>query len=119
MEGSISVLLSSALLIHFLLVKSLSTFEYVQLNGKDMGMNIRRAETILSLLDAKDNIQEVRDKAAAYHDKRVQFSRWDNTRHPALRRPFLPIVVHPKTYQKQLALKDFDDFDPRETSTAS
>lgn len=33
--------------------------------------------------------------------------------------PFFQSQSPPKTYQKQLALKDFDDFDPRETSTAS
>ncbi|OVA08507.1 Epsin domain [Macleaya cordata] len=47
-------------------ISSLSSFKYVEPNGKDMGINIRkRAETILSLLSDKAKIQEVRDKAAA------------------------------------------------------
>lgn len=53
-------------------MKSLSSFEYVEPNGKDMGINVRKkAETIVSLLNNKDKIQAVRSKAAANRDKYV------------------------------------------------
>jgi len=55
-----------------LLVKSLSSFEYVEPNGKDMGINVRKkVESIVSLLNNKEKIQEVRNKAAANRDKYV------------------------------------------------
>lgn len=54
--------------LHF--VQSLSSFEYVEPNGKDMGINVRKkAENIVALLNDKDKIQEVRNKAAANRDK--------------------------------------------------
>ncbi|KAI8547112.1 hypothetical protein RHMOL_Rhmol07G0169300 [Rhododendron molle] len=50
--------------------KSLASFEYVEPNGKDMGINVRKkAEAIVSLLNNKDKIQEVRNKAAANREK--------------------------------------------------
>lgn len=53
-----------------MLAKSLSSFEYVEPNGKDSGLNVRKkAETIVGLLNNKDKIQEVRNKAAANRDK--------------------------------------------------
>lgn len=53
-------------------MKSLSSFEYVEPSGKDMGINVRKkAETIVALLNNKDKIQEVRSKAAANRDKYV------------------------------------------------
>lgn len=54
------------------LIKSLASFEYVEPSGKDLGINVRKkAETIVHLLNNKDKIQEVRDKAAANRDKYV------------------------------------------------
>lgn len=51
-------------------MKSLSSFEYVEPSGKDLGINVRKkAENIIALLNNKDKIQEVRNKAAANHDK--------------------------------------------------
>lgn len=53
-------------------MKSLSSFEYVEPSGKDVGINVRKkAETIFALLNNKDKIQEVRNKAAANRDKYV------------------------------------------------
>lgn len=53
-----------------LLLKSLTSFEYVEPNGKDMGINVRKkAENIVALLNNKEKIQEVRDKASANRDK--------------------------------------------------
>lgn len=52
------------------MVKALTSFEYVEPNGKDLGINVRKkAETIVALLNNKDKIQEVRNKAAANRDK--------------------------------------------------
>lgn len=52
------------------LVKALSSFEYVEPSGKDMGINVRKkVETIIALLNDKDKIQEARNKAAANRDK--------------------------------------------------
>lgn len=54
----------------FVFVKALSGFEYVEPNGKDVGINVRKkAETILTLLNDKQKIQAARDKAAATRDK--------------------------------------------------
>ncbi|XP_024163253.1 clathrin interactor EPSIN 1 isoform X2 [Rosa chinensis] len=55
---------------HTFQISSLSSFEYVEPSGKDMGINVRKkAETIVALLNNKDKIQEVRNKAAANQDK--------------------------------------------------
>ncbi|KAF5196305.1 clathrin interactor EPSIN, partial [Thalictrum thalictroides] len=55
---------------HTFQISSLASFEYVEPNGKDMGINVRKkAETITGLLSNKDKIQEVRNKAAANRDK--------------------------------------------------
>ncbi|KAF9613518.1 hypothetical protein IFM89_008435 [Coptis chinensis] len=55
---------------HTFQISSLSSFEHVEPNGKDTGINVRKkAETISGLLSNKDKIQEVRNKAAANRDK--------------------------------------------------
>ncbi|KAL5786306.1 hypothetical protein ACOSQ2_008698 [Xanthoceras sorbifolium] len=55
---------------HTFQISALSSFEYVEPNGKDMGINVRKkAETIAALLNNKDKIQEVRNKAAANREK--------------------------------------------------
>ncbi|XP_059657111.1 clathrin interactor EPSIN 1-like [Cornus florida] len=60
---------------HSFQISSLSSFEYVELNGKDMGINVRKkVENIVSLLNNKDKIKEVRNKAAANRDKYVGLS---------------------------------------------
>lgn len=51
-------------------LKSLTTFEYVEPNGKDMGINVRKkAENVVALLNNKEKIQEVRSKATANREK--------------------------------------------------
>ncbi|KAH1093777.1 hypothetical protein GLYMA_14G091600v4 [Glycine max] len=63
------------LIIYFGLVKALSSFEYVEPSGKDVGLNVRKkAENIVSLLNDKDKIHEVRNKAAANRDKYIGVS---------------------------------------------
>ena len=60
------------LLLSFFMYKSLASFEYVEPSGKDVGINVRKkAETIVTLLNDKDKIQEVRNKAAVNRDKYV------------------------------------------------
>ncbi|OVA11369.1 Epsin domain [Macleaya cordata] len=61
---------------HTFQISSLSGFEYVEpSNGKDMGINVRKkVETILALLNDKNKIQEVRNKAAANRDKYIGLS---------------------------------------------
>lgn len=55
---------------YVVICKSLSSFEYVELSGKDMGINVRKkAENIAALLNNKDKIQEVRNKASANREK--------------------------------------------------
>ncbi|XP_042492342.1 clathrin interactor EPSIN 1-like [Macadamia integrifolia] len=60
---------------HTFQISSLSGFEYVEPNGKDMGINVRKkAENLLALLNNKDKIQGVREKAAANRDKYIGLS---------------------------------------------
>lgn len=55
---------------HTFQISSLASFEYVEPSGKDVGINVRKkAETIVTLLNDKDKIQEVRNKAAANKEK--------------------------------------------------
>ncbi|XAR70817.1 hypothetical protein NMG60_11027821 [Bertholletia excelsa] len=55
---------------HTYQISSLASFEYVEPSGKDMGINVRKkAENIVALLNNRDRIQEVRNKAAATRDK--------------------------------------------------
>ncbi|XP_015691392.1 clathrin interactor EPSIN 1-like isoform X2 [Oryza brachyantha] len=51
-------------------IAKLTRFEYLEPNGKDVGLNVRKkAETVLALLDDREKLQEVREKAAATRDK--------------------------------------------------
>ncbi|XP_038695245.1 clathrin interactor EPSIN 1-like isoform X1 [Tripterygium wilfordii] len=55
---------------HTMQISSLTGFEYVEPNGKDVGLNVRKkAENIVSLLNNREKIQETRNKAAANRDK--------------------------------------------------
>ncbi|KAJ0971409.1 hypothetical protein J5N97_019368 [Dioscorea zingiberensis] len=56
-------------------IAAVSSFEYVEPNGKDLGINVRKkAETILGILRDKDKIQQVRNKASANRDKYIGLS---------------------------------------------
>ncbi|KAJ6812825.1 clathrin interactor EPSIN 1-like isoform X1 [Iris pallida] len=56
-------------------IKSLSGFAYVEPNGKDSGINVRKkVESIVALLNDKEKIQAVRNKAAANRDKYIGLS---------------------------------------------
>lgn len=60
---------------HTFQISALSSFEYVEPNGKDVGLNVRKkAENIVSLLNDRDKIHDVRNKAAANRDKYVGVS---------------------------------------------
>jgi epsin len=51
-------------------LKVLSSFEYVEPNGKDAGINVRKkVETIVGIINDKERIKAVRDKAASNRDK--------------------------------------------------
>ncbi|XP_077217355.1 clathrin interactor EPSIN 1-like isoform X2 [Tasmannia lanceolata] len=55
---------------HTFQISAIAGFEYVEPNGKDMGILVRKkVETILGLLNNKDKIEEVRNKASANRDK--------------------------------------------------
>ncbi|KAJ8774774.1 hypothetical protein K2173_017220 [Erythroxylum novogranatense] len=55
---------------HTFQISSLSSFEYAEPSGKDVGLNVRKkAENIVSLLNDKEKIQETRNKASANRDK--------------------------------------------------
>ncbi|KAL0394142.1 UNVERIFIED_CONTAM: Clathrin interactor EPSIN 1 [Sesamum latifolium] len=60
---------------HTFQISSLTSFEYVEPSGKDVGINVRKkAEKIVALLNSKDKIQEARNKAAANREKYVGLS---------------------------------------------
>ncbi|MCL7030273.1 hypothetical protein MKW94_023075 [Papaver nudicaule] len=60
---------------HTFAISSLSDFEFVEPNGKDVGINVRKkVETLTALLHDNNKIQEVRNKAAANRDKYVGLS---------------------------------------------
>ncbi|XP_062226611.1 clathrin interactor EPSIN 1-like [Phragmites australis] len=60
---------------HYSKISVLSSFEYVEPNGKDAGINVRKkVETIVGILNDKERIKAVRDKAASNRDKYVGLS---------------------------------------------
>uniref|UniRef100_A0A1J3EAV5 Clathrin interactor EPSIN 1 n=1 Tax=Noccaea caerulescens TaxID=107243 RepID=A0A1J3EAV5_NOCCA len=60
---------------HTYQISSLTSFEYVEPNGKDMGINVRKkAENIVALLNNKEKISEIRDKATVNRNKYVGLS---------------------------------------------
>ncbi|EOA22749.1 hypothetical protein CARUB_v10003461mg [Capsella rubella] len=60
---------------HTYQISSLTSFEYVEPNGKDVGINVRKkAENIVALLNNKEKISEIRDKAIANRNKYVGLS---------------------------------------------
>ncbi|XP_066309603.1 clathrin interactor EPSIN 1-like isoform X3 [Miscanthus floridulus] len=51
-------------------IAKLTSFEYVEPNGKDVGLNVRKkAENVLATVDDRDKLQQIREKAAATRDK--------------------------------------------------
>ncbi|KAK7383286.1 hypothetical protein VNO78_28960 [Psophocarpus tetragonolobus] len=60
---------------HTFQISALSSFEYVEPSGKDVGLNVRKkAENIVSLLNDRDKIHDVRNKASANRDKYIGVS---------------------------------------------
>ncbi|KAG8043356.1 hypothetical protein GUJ93_ZPchr0458g22434 [Zizania palustris] len=60
---------------HYSKISVLSSFEYVEPNGKDTGINVRKkVETIVGILNDKEKIKSVREKAASNRDKYVGLS---------------------------------------------
>ncbi|XP_066312513.1 clathrin interactor EPSIN 1-like isoform X3 [Miscanthus floridulus] len=51
-------------------IAKLTSFEYVEPNGKDVGLNVRKkAENVLATVDDREKLQQIREKAAATRDK--------------------------------------------------
>lgn len=51
-------------------VKKLTKFEFVEPNGKDVGLNVRKkAESVLAIVDDREKLQQVQEKAATTRDK--------------------------------------------------
>ncbi|KAL5216711.1 hypothetical protein ABZP36_008112 [Zizania latifolia] len=60
---------------HYSKISVLSSFEYVEPNGKDAGINVRKkVETIVGIINDKEKIKSVREKAASNRDKYVGLS---------------------------------------------
>jgi epsin len=60
---------------HTFQISALSSFEYVEPSGKDVGLNVRKkAENIVALLNDREKIHDVRNKAAANRDKYIGVS---------------------------------------------
>ncbi|TVU15894.1 hypothetical protein EJB05_39437 [Eragrostis curvula] len=60
---------------HYSKISVLSSFEYVEPNGKDCGINVRKkVETIVGIINDKERIKAVRDKAASNRDKYIGLS---------------------------------------------
>lgn len=52
------------------LSQTLSNFQYIDSSGKDQGSNVRKkAQSLVVLVNNKERIQEVRQKAATNRDK--------------------------------------------------
>ncbi|XP_042010142.1 clathrin interactor EPSIN 2-like isoform X1 [Salvia splendens] len=55
---------------HAYQISTLSDFQYIDSSGKDQGNNVRKkSQSIVALVNDKERIQEVRQKAAANRDK--------------------------------------------------
>eukprot|EP01018_Ginkgo_biloba_P031366 Gb_07937 [translate_table: standard] len=55
---------------HAYQISTLSDFQYVDSSGKDQGLNVRKkAQNIVALINDKERIREVRQKAVANRDK--------------------------------------------------
>jgi epsin len=60
---------------HYSKISVLSSFEFVEPNGKDAGINVRKkVETLVRIINDKDKIKAVREKAATNRDKYVGLS---------------------------------------------
>jgi epsin len=56
-------------------LKALLRYECVEPNGKDVGLSVRKkSEAILSILDDREKLQQVREKAATTRDKYIGLS---------------------------------------------
>lgn len=53
-----------------MILQTLSDFQYIDSSGKDQGNNVRRkSQALVSLVNDKEKIQEVRQKALTNKDK--------------------------------------------------
>ncbi|GJM93201.1 hypothetical protein PR202_ga09742 [Eleusine coracana subsp. coracana] len=85
-------------------IAKLTSFDYVEPSGKDVGLNVRKkAETVLAIIDDREKIQQVREKAAATRDKNQDSSN---------------MTINGGLSQQNVSIEDEDDFDPRGSSSA-
>jgi epsin len=55
-------------------LQTLVDFQYMEASGKDQGINVRKkAQSLVSLINDKERIREVRQKANSNRDKYLQF----------------------------------------------
>ncbi|XP_073157212.1 clathrin interactor EPSIN 3-like isoform X2 [Henckelia pumila] len=67
---------------HAYQISTLSDFQYIDSSGRDQGNNVRKkSQSIVALVNDKERIQEVRQKAAANRDK-YRGSSMDNLNRP-------------------------------------
>jgi epsin len=67
-QVSVSCLLDA--LIVSLNLQALADFQYIDSSGRDQGSNVRRkSQSLVSLVNDKERVQEVRQKALATRDK--------------------------------------------------
>jgi len=65
---------------HYSKISVLSSFEFVEPNGKDSGINVRKkVETLVGIINDKERIKAVREKAASNRDKYVGLSSTGST----------------------------------------
>jgi len=65
---------------HYSKISVLSSFEFVEPNGKDAGINVRKkVETLVGIINDKEKIKAVREKAATNRDKYVGLSSTGST----------------------------------------
>lgn len=71
------IYLSNVWLQFHLLFQTLSDFQYISSSGRDEGSNVRKkSQNLVALVNDKERIQEVRQKAHANRDKWVYFLGW-------------------------------------------
>lgn len=59
----------------YLMLQTLSDFQYIDSSGRDQGNNVRKkSQSLVSLVNDRERIQEVRQKALANRDKCVHIS---------------------------------------------
>uniref|UniRef100_M4CXJ5 ENTH domain-containing protein n=1 Tax=Brassica campestris TaxID=3711 RepID=M4CXJ5_BRACM len=101
---------------HMYQISSLTSFEYVKPNGKDVGINVRKkAENIVALLNNKEKISEIRDKATINRNNTDHDNLSSGKKSPdSGKHSSIPSHASAAPSNND---DDFDDFDPRGSSS--